>query len=77
MPTVQVFDPPMCCPTGTCGSNPDVALARFAADLQWVVSQGVAVERYSLAQQPDKFASNTTIVHAMRTKALTCYPSFW
>ena len=40
MPTVKVFDPPMCCSTGLCGPEPDPALARFAADLPYWGDQG-------------------------------------
>jgi hypothetical protein len=49
--TVQVFDPPQCCPSGVCGPAVDPTLARFAADLDWLrgedhsqprVLQGVA-----------------------------------
>jgi len=40
MSTVKVFDPPMCCSTGVCGTEPDIALARFAADIQWWRKKG-------------------------------------
>ena len=32
MPRVRVFDPALCCSSGVCGSEPDAALLRFAAD---------------------------------------------
>lgn len=74
MPTVTVFDPPMCCSTGSCGPDPDVALVRFAADLQWLRSQGVVVERFSLSQQPDKFTKNATIMQAMNARGADVLP---
>lgn len=43
---LEVFDPPMCCSTGVCGTDIDPALPRFAADLEWLKTQGVKVERY-------------------------------
>ncbi len=74
MSTVMVFDPPMCCPTGTCGPNPDVLLARFAADLQSLQSQGVIVERFGLSQQPDKFTQNAMIMQAMQSRGADVLP---
>ena len=39
MVVLQVFDPPMCCPTGVCGPQVNPVLPRFAADLNWIKSQ--------------------------------------
>lgn len=74
MPTVKVFDPPMCCSTGLCGPEPDPALVRFAADLQWLQSQGVAVERCSLSQQPDKFTADSTVMQAINSRGADVLP---
>jgi hypothetical protein len=74
MPTVKVFDPPMCCSTGSCGPDPDVRLARFAADLQWLQNHGVVVERFSLSQQPDKFTKNAMIMIAMNARGSDVLP---
>ena len=58
---VQVFDPPMCCPTGVCGPSVDPVLPRFAADLDWLRGQGFTVERYNLSQEPAAFVSNEVV----------------
>ncbi len=55
MTTLEVFDPPMCCSTGVCGPSVDPVLSRFAADLEWLAGQGVAVTRATLSQEPDRF----------------------
>jgi hypothetical protein len=65
---VQVFDPPMCCSTGVCGPEVDPALARFAADLEWLKTHGVQVERFNLSQEPAAFVSNAAIAEAMRKR---------
>jgi hypothetical protein len=57
MTTLQVFDRPMCCSTGICGPKVDPVLPRFAADLDWLRMQGIAVDRYNLAQQPSVFTA--------------------
>lgn len=66
MATLQVFDRPMCCSTGICGPTVDPVLPRFAADLGWLQEQGVAVERYNLAQQPQAFVAHEDVKAAIR-----------
>ncbi len=63
--TLRVFDPPMCCATGVCGPSVDPELARFAADIDWLHRQGVAVERYNLSQQPAAFATTHAVREAL------------
>jgi hypothetical protein len=65
MKTLEVFDPAMCCSTGICGVNVDPVLVQFAADLQWVAEQGVAVTRHNLGQEPQAFAANPAVVREM------------
>ncbi len=68
MTVVRVFDPAMCCATGVCGPSVDPALVRFAADLDWVKSQGVSVERFNLAQEPAAFAGDVAVRSALEAK---------
>jgi arsenite methyltransferase len=74
MVVLRIFDPPMCCSTGVCGPAVKPTLARFAADVNWLKSQGVQVERFNLAQSPDAFAKDS-VVEQMLTKVGTdCLP---
>ncbi len=66
--SVRVFDPPMCCPTGICGPAVDPALVRFAADLEWLRSQGVSVERFNLTSSPAAFAGNLAVRALLQEK---------
>jgi hypothetical protein len=66
MPTMEVFDPAMCCSTGVCGPSVDPALARFAADLEWLRGRGVEVKRFNLAREPAAFVNNSTVADALR-----------
>lgn len=61
MKTIQIFDPALCCATGVCGVDVDQQLVTFAADIEWAKQQGVAIERFNLAQQPLVFAQNTVV----------------
>jgi hypothetical protein len=74
MNKVEVFDPPMCCSTGICGPSVDPALARFSADLHWLANQGIAVERYNLAQQPQAFAASEVVKTALKQFGNECLP---
>lgn len=61
MKTIQVYDPPMCCPTGVCGTDINPDLIGFAALLAQLGTLGVKVERYGLGQQPMAFVQNPAV----------------
>jgi hypothetical protein len=61
MPTLQVFDPALCCSSGVCGQDVDARLVQAAADIDWAKSQGARIERFNLAQQPLAFAQNEAV----------------
>ena len=74
MTRLQVFDPAMCCSTGVCGPSVDPAIAQFAADLAWLQGQGVEVERYNLAQEPQVFAANNLVRQELTKYGSGCLP---
>lgn len=74
MKTVLIYDKPMCCSTGVCGPDVDPVLPKFAADLDWLQSQGHQVERYNLAQQPQAFIDNKAIHQLLSTTGTDCLP---
>jgi len=63
---VEVFDPPMCCSSGVCGTDVDPRLAAFAADVDWLSSHGVVVIRHNLAQDPQPFVTNQLVLESMQ-----------
>jgi SAM-dependent methyltransferase len=74
MKTVQVYDKPMCCSTGVCGPEVDPVLPQFAADLDWLKSQGHNVQRYNLAQQPQAFIENQSVHQVLSTEGTDSLP---
>ena len=74
MVKLQVFDPAMCCSTGVCGPSVYPALPRFAADLEWLKSKGVAVDRYNLAQEVAAFTSNPLVKSTLNREGTKCLP---
>lgn len=69
MNTLQIFDPAMCCSTGVCGPSVDQKLVKLAADVAFLKSRGVQVERFNLAHQPDAFTKNELILAEMGAEA--------
>ncbi|HEX6904365.1 MAG TPA: arsenite efflux transporter metallochaperone ArsD [Thermoanaerobaculia bacterium] len=71
---LEVFDPPLCCPTGVCGPSVDPELVRFNADLGWLSGQGVEVERFNLAQQPQAFTANPRVADLLGKTGVAALP---
>jgi len=61
MTTLTVYDPAMCCSTGICGADVDQRLVNFAADLDWLKSEGVDVKRINISNEPMEFVSNPKV----------------
>ena len=74
MSTIRVFDPAMCCSTGVCGPAVDPQLAQFAADLVWLKSQGVSVERFNLSQEPAAFVDDAAVKQALESRGEASLP---
>jgi hypothetical protein len=74
MTRIDVFDPPMCCSSGVCGPGVDPLLAAFAADVDWLTSQGVSVTRHNLAQEPQAFVTNRLVQDALQRDGDACLP---
>ncbi len=71
--TISVYDPAMCCSTGLCGPSVDPQLLQVARDLRRFEAEGITVERFNLAQQPDAFVQNARVaglLQAFGEKAL-------
>lgn len=73
---LTIYDPPMCCSTGICGTDVDQRLVDFAADLDWLKAQGASVRRISLSQEPVEFVANDTIRALMQASDGDDLPAF-
>jgi hypothetical protein len=49
-------------------------LAAFAADVDWLGTQGVTVTRYNLAQKPQAFVSNPLVQQTLQRESDACLP---
>ena len=74
MKTLTIFDPAMCCSTGICGAEIDQKLVDFAADLDWLKSEGVEVKRINLSQEPALFAENEQVKSILQNSGVDGLP---
>ena len=74
MTTLTVYDPPMCCSTGICGTDIDQKLVDFAADLDWLKRLGVNVQRINLSQEPALFAENELVKSVLEKSGVEGLP---
>ena len=61
MRTIRVYEPALCCNTGVCSPDVDIALVAFTADLAHLTDLGADIERHNLANDPMAFAANETV----------------
>jgi hypothetical protein len=71
---LEIFDPPMCCPTGVCGPNTDPALLAIQDAILALKKLGVEVERYSLTHQINHFMQNEVVAKLLNEKGLDALP---
>ena len=77
MKTIQVYDPPMCCSTGVCGTDIDTNLVSFAALLSQLAQQGIKVERFNLSQQAMAFAQNPAVKELLEKEGTEALPAIF
>jgi hypothetical protein len=71
---VEIFDPPMCCPTGLCGPTIDPVLLDVNEMVLKLKGQGVQVERYLMTAQPQAFMANPEVFRLVREQQLAALP---
>lgn len=71
---VEIFDPPMCCPTGLCGPTLDKTLLDVNEMVLALTEQGVEVRRYQMAAQPQAFLGSPQVVQLLRERQMAALP---
>lgn len=71
---VELFDPPMCCPTGLCGPSLDQTLLDVNEMIMTLQEQGLRVERYQMTSDPQKFMNNNEVMRLVREKQMAALP---
>jgi hypothetical protein len=71
---VEIFDPPLCCPTGVCGPTVDQALLDVNEMILDLKRDGVRVERYQMASSPAAFLNNAEVMRLVRERQMEALP---
>ena len=74
LPAVEIFDPPMCCPTGLCGPTLDQTLLDVTDMIHALQADGLRVERYQMTSHPQKFINNADVMRLVREKQMAALP---
>ena len=71
---IELFDPPMCCPTGLCGPALDQTLLDVNEMLMSLQRENLRVERYQMASNPNAFLGNAEVMSLVREKQMEALP---
>ncbi len=71
---IEIFDPPMCCPSGVCGPSVDPALSKLQEILRKIEQVGVSVQRFNLASEPQAFVDNIQVGELLRSEGNAVLP---
>lgn len=72
--TVEIFDPPMCCPTGLCGPTLDQTLLDVSEMILSLKSAGVSIERYQMTSHPHAFLRNAAVMRMVQERQMAALP---
>jgi hypothetical protein len=71
---VEIFDPPMCCPTGLCGPALDQTLLDVSEMVLKLKDEQIQVERYQMTSHPQAFLNNTEVMQLVRERQMEALP---
>ncbi|MDA8203311.1 MAG: arsenite efflux transporter metallochaperone ArsD [Chloroflexi bacterium] len=71
---VELFDPPLCCPTGLCGPVLDTTLVDLSEAILAVQSDGHTVVRRQMASDPQAFMRNREVYALIKARQLDVLP---
>jgi hypothetical protein len=74
IPAVEIFDPPMCCPTGLCGPALDQTLLNVSEMIASLQAEGLRVERYQMTSHPHLFMNNPEVMRRVREQQMAALP---
>ena len=71
---VEIFDTPLCCPSGVCGPTVDQTLLDVNEMILTLKAEGVGVERYQMAGNPSAFLNNAEVMRLVRERQMAALP---
>ncbi len=71
---VEIFDPPLCCPTGLCGPVLDTTLVDLADAVSALTAEGHTVVRHMMTSDPQAFLRNRSVYELIKEHQLDVLP---
>jgi len=71
---IEIFDPPLCCPTGLCGPVLDTTLVDLADAVSTLIAEGHTVIRHMMTSDPQAFMRNKTVYDLIKARQLEALP---
>ena len=71
---VEIFDPPLCCPTGLCGPVLDTTLVDLGEAIISLQADGRTVVRHMMTAEPQAFMRNREVYQLIRERQLDVLP---
>jgi Arsenical resistance operon protein ArsD len=71
---VEIFDPPLCCPTGLCGPVLDTTLVDLSEAINALQADGKTVVRHMMTADPGAFMRNREVYQLIRERQLAVLP---
>ena len=71
---VEIFDPPLCCPTGLCGPVLDTTLVDLSDAVSTLTAEGHTVVRHMMTSDPQAFMRNKTVYDLIKARQLEALP---
>jgi len=71
---IEIFDPPMCCPTGMCGPTLDQTLLDVDEMIRQLEKDGRRVQRYQMMSDPQAFMHNAEVMALVRERPMDALP---
>jgi hypothetical protein len=71
---IEIFDPPLCCPTGLCGPVLDTTLVDLSEAVMALQSEGRSVVRHMMTADPQAFMRNREVYQLIRERQLEALP---
>lgn len=74
---IEIYDPPMCCPSGLCGPDIDHALLDINEAILKVKKEfdgQIKIDRYLLSQQGPRFMQQSEVMKRLQTNGVEILP---
>jgi hypothetical protein len=71
---VEIFDPPLCCPTGLCGPVLDTTLVDLSEAIFTLEAEGHTVVRHMMTADPQAFMRNREVYQLIKERQLEVLP---